>query len=344
MDLAERAPQGGNRRLRIALLICGGFLLCTVLGLSRWQASSSPLAGLGRQANGTEPPRDFAAGKAQARSKTINSSETAAILRRTEERFQSALERDPHYRQYLHCIGASTTRAQCHRHLSDALYSAASHSLEPFVGIEAANLKKAMSGDVTGLREQLASTVAQESSPLKSMVALMLLQHVDPEHAFPLPKGAYHDLAERTDPEAQIILEGHAVIPFPDPAIPDEVADMALDSDVSERVRLSSVRALGRSQDAPSLGKVVLAFTSGNPSTTGFAVDALPRALASCGMACAPFLETLAAHDSREVRDVAYRVLRQMPDSSRPQLERRIIELSPQPYEVAEQELRAVEP
>jgi hypothetical protein len=308
-------------------------LLATSGGDALRRKRESPLGGKAASAESSQRAPGSSAPAARA--------ETGPILQQTETRFRSALERDQLYADYLRCVEKPDPSKNCRLILSNALYSAASRSLDPYVKRDAKSLLAGSSLGADELHARLASIIATVRDPVKSMAALMLIQHVAPDRAFPLPEAAYHDLAERTDPEAQLILQGHVGAPFPDPRIAEEVAGLALNPEASERVRLSALGALGRPQDAPSLTRVTREFIGGNPLTQPFATRVLPRTLGMCGARCAALLDDLAAHSAQDVRQVAYRALAWLPPPAAAAQRQRCVRLSPKSPNVTEQQIDA---
>jgi len=260
-----------------------------------------------------------------------------------EQRLQAALAADPLYVRYRErCAAASRASAGCREQLSNALYQVFSHSLYPFVVADTRRYLQAWQGQVEPARARLLATLERTRDPARTALGVALLRTLDPEHSVVLPRTAYEKLVERSDAEAQLILDAHSSTPLPSAEIAAEVADLALDSNVSDRVRLSAVYALGHPENARELERLVGALTDGDPSADVLHRGALAHALASCAEGCRALFERLGGHASAEVRAVAYRALQRIQGAQVVErLTQQVIVAAPLPESAVRAEMQA---
>jgi hypothetical protein len=243
----------------------------------------------------------------------------AQALQRLETRLRRELERDPLYAKYLECIAKNPADGACQVQLSDALYSASSHGFNPFVADEASQLKARTGSDLSALRGYLRSRTASTRDPVATMATVNLLLLSCPNGGFPLPSKAYGELAKRTAPEVEMILNGHGTEPFPTQEVRDQVLDMAMDPDADRRMRVFAMQTLGKTaDDVPILGGIVDWVLTGDPASTFLAEWPLSRALARCGPPCDGIMEQLTADtSSAQARQIVSQTLVAVDESRR---------------------------
>jgi len=219
------------------------------------------------------------------------------------DRFHAALGADPYYQRHLKCVAAGTDPKPCRADLDNALYAAIANALDPYVSEAAQQLLFDWPHDseriARALREQLAATGERAAAPAETLIAISLLQLVRPDDAFPLPLSAYRDLAERSEPEAQLILNGHRASPLPSTELKESALALALDEARAGRMRLAAVEALGHAQDHAQLSRLVEAVRGGGDNAKLFAIGALSGALARCGFCRRVRLERAGASSRR---------------------------------------------
>jgi hypothetical protein len=304
-----------------------------------------------------QPGADFAdstrahaitASKPRTRSALGPEGAAQAALTSLGTRFHAALDADPFYQRYQKCIEAGTDASACRPDLDAALYAAIAGALDPFVGDEAQQLLLDWPDDseriARQLRDRLAAVGEHAAGPADTLVTLALLQLVRPDDAFPLPPAAYRDLAERTQPETQLLLNGHrGPAPLPSPELQATALALALDEARPGRIRVAAVAALGHAADHAQLAGLVEAVRGGGESAKLFGIEALPGALVRCGATCAGLVDALAAQPAAEARRIAYRSLSFLPPGQAAARKRQLEQLSPESLEITQLQMRAAE-
>lgn len=264
---------------------------------------------------------------ARAAAETPTEASVRSAIAALKGAVDAELARQSRYATYLECRSADDPQRDCRSLLSDALYAAMTNALEPALANAADDLRRRAAND-SGVRKQLDAVIARTRDPSETLVAVSMLQHLHPDDAFPLPRDAYRGLAERTDPEAQMIMAGHMVAPLPDQRVRDDVAAMAL-SDAQPRVKLAAVRALSEAAAQPQLARIVAAVLDGSADAELMGYEALPFALGRCAAACSGLLEQLASADSDAVRRIAYRALERLPPEQASAWQQQFVAISP---------------
>jgi len=230
----------------------------------------------------------------------------ASAVGRLEERFRAELDSDPVYARYRDCLTENPDGRGCQSRLSDALYSSATRSLDPFVADEADRLKAQFGANSQAVRGYLRARVTSTRDPVTTMSTVNLLLLSCPDNGFPLPEIAYQDLSKRTAPELQMILNGHGTEPFPSQTVRDEIVDMAMDPNADSRARLFAMRTLGKTEeDVPILGGIVDWVLTGDPGASFLAGGPLAGSLARCGPACDGILQQLTSDPSPLAKHIA---------------------------------------
>jgi hypothetical protein len=324
----KRIPNTVRSKPRRAVAIGGAVIVLAGLWVIAPDARQGHDATFSRSSTMTVPRRPSTARhESQVTGSTKRSEEApppdcpmaAQALGRLETRLREELEKDPLYAKYLDCVARNPAEGACGVQLADALYSASSRALDPFVALEAERLKAWAGANTSAMRDYLRFRAASTRDPIAAMSAVNLLLLASPEGAFPLPEKAYAEISKRTAPEVQMILNGHGTEPFPTQEIRDEILGMATDPKADPRLRVFAMGTLGkRADDAPILGGIVDWAATGDPGAALLSDGPLPRALARCGSACDGILEQLAADSSSvHARQIVSRTLAAMDESQR---------------------------
>ena len=229
------------------------------------------------------------------------------FLARVRSGLVEALKNDPDYQQYLSCV-AQSSRKQCLSLLSDAVYAAMA------VGTSGCFEKHSTEDLFQAAGEEAFWRTLDEDvlSPdeLTRISALLLLRRTTDIEARSLPSEEYRDLADKTDPEVQLLLQEHGVtgLSLPDSSARAEAYAIASDTNESARVRMSATEALGHAEDSDAVDRLVTAAVS-DTTFDPVTVTSLPFALGRCGIACDATLRRLAASGAASDRALAYRAL-----------------------------------
>lgn len=237
----------------------------------------------------------------------VESASVDAAVQQLSTRLREDLESLPAHAEHIACRERGADPRMCTGLLSDALYTAASRSLDPFVQDAAEGLHC----DADGTRSRLQATAEADPDAALRYAALRLLTAVcnrAEDGGFPLADSVYQSLLERPAAEVQVLLDAHGRLPLQSEESRAAVVALARDADTPRQVRASALLALSHGgEDAAHLHELVQDQLDaiGRGQQVPFPRRAVSIALGACGASCGDLLRRIAGDAAPEVRELA---------------------------------------